>query len=279
MYMPTLYKSLTALLALSASACSAIIPDVPPDFALPVREILLHTACELQQALASLDTPEFRRFKARQWLITVALTPKTDTNLNLSAGWTRKDPFNNPIRFTTWAISGPGLQFDTKGQRTSGVNFVFKSGELIDDRQLPCELATPSLHALAQHLGVGSWLHRTASAMNVAPSASVDKPSYNTDITIKFAGNGSYTFTFPRGTDLSSFGGSYTLDEQLNIAMAPLAPTPRRIAVVTLPHGDNFGTPEAASLAVRSTIAVETARQRLDVLQLEQAIRSLQPLQ
>jgi hypothetical protein len=271
-------KGASVAFGIFAGGCSGIIPDVPPDFALPVQEILLHTACELQGALISLDTPEFERFKPRQWLITVSLTPKVDTNVNASAGWTRKNPFvGTPVRFVTWAVSGPGLQFDTKGQRTSGVNFTFKSRELIKDNTLRCDLATPSYHALAQHLGVGAWLRRTAAAMDVAASADIDKPSYNTDITIKLSGNGTYTYTFPPGTDLASLGASYALDEQLNILMTPL-PTPGKpLKVVTLPSGDNFGNPKRISVAVPSTITVESATQRLDVIQLEQAIRALQP--
>src|ERR1700716_3026097 len=84
--------------------CS-VIPDIPPDFALPVREILSQTACELQDAFLSLDSsPDFRRFNARKWLITMSLAPKVDTDVNANGGWTRKNPFSgNPSRFTTWA--------------------------------------------------------------------------------------------------------------------------------------------------------------------------------
>jgi hypothetical protein len=269
--------SVAAIIGSLSGACS-IIPSLPPDFALPVQDILLHTACELQEALISLDTPEFKRFKARQWSIAVSLQPRVDTGLNVSGGWTRKNPFlGNPTTFTTWAISAPGLLFDVKAWRSGGVSFNFKSSAaLMNDKRLPCDVSTPSYHALAQHLGVGSWLRRTAAAINIASTAEIDKPTFTSDITIKLAANGSYTFTFPPGTDLAAFGGSYTLDEQLLISMTALPPTPKPITVVTLPHGDNFGDPKRVTVEVPTTFAVESAKQRLDAIQLEQAIRNLQ---
>jgi hypothetical protein len=135
------------------------------------------------------------------------------------------------------------------------------------DKVLQCPPPIPSLHVLAQHLGVEAWLRRTAEAMTIASSANIDKPTYNTEITIKFAANGSYTFTFPPGTDLATFGGSYILDEQLNISMAPIS---KKISVVTLPVGQTFGAD-----AITST-QEQAAQSRLDLIQLEQAIRSIQ---
>lgn len=250
--------------------CS-IIPDVPPDFALPVQEILQHTSCELQHAFRVLSSdPAYRRFKAGQWLVTIALTPKVDTDANASGGFTRKNPWiGNPDRFVTWNVSGPGIQFDAKGERTSGINYTFKSNELMKDKTLVCP-ASLTAHALTQHLGVGEWLARTAAAMNVASSAGIDKPSYNSDITIKFAANGSYTYTFPPGSNLASFGGSYTLDEQLNISMAPIADK-QILRVTTLPLGEPYDKP------VVSSVAVQNAQTRLDLQAIESAIRKLQP--
>jgi hypothetical protein len=54
------------------------------------------------------------------------------------------------------------------------------------------------------------------------------------------SGHGSYTYTFPLGADLAAFGGSYAVDDQLNISMAPIEKTP--ISAVTLPSGTNFST-------------------------------------
>lgn len=267
------------VLALVLGGC-AIAPDLPPDVALPIQEILQHTSCELQHAFRTLASdPIYARFKPGQWLVTISLTPKVDTDANASAGFTRKNPFvGNPIRFVTWSFSGPGLQADVKGERTGGVNFTFKSNELMKDKILLCP-ASPSTHALAQHLGVGEWLVRTASAINIASSADIDKPTYDTDITIKFNGNGSYIYTFPAGTDLAAFGGSYSLDEQLNISMAPIAPK-QTLVVVSLPAGQDLkkdGTPPNQVLT--STVSVQSAQQRLDIIQLQQELRRLQTLQ
>lgn len=251
---------------------------MPPDFALPIQEILLRTTCELKEALSSLQLPEYQRFNPRQWVINVSLQPKVDTNVNFSGGWTRKVPYeNSPARFVTWALSTPGLQLDLKGQRSGSITFAFdSSGQLMDDKDLDCTVSTPSLHALAQHLGVGSWLRRTAVALSVAPSAKPDKPTYNTTVTIKFAANGSYTFTFPPGTDLAALSGSYTLEEQLNISMVPIPPKPKPIVVVTLPQGDNFGRPVSRVIFAPVVTPLDDAKRRLDVIELEQAIRNLQ---
>lgn len=257
-----------ACAAIGLQGC-ALVPDVPPDLALPIKEILAQTTCELRETFISLSrSPTLQRFQADQWLVNVSITPKVNTNVNGSAGWTRRSPFlGNPTRFTTWAISGPGLQLDAKAERNSGITFFFRSSDLMRDRVLQCPPPIPSLHVLAQHLGVEAWLRRTAEAMDIASSVNIDKPTYNTDITIKFAANGSYTFTFPPGTDLATFGGSYTIDEQLNISMAPI---PRKITVVTLPVGQIF-----RGEAITST-QEQAAQSRLDLIQLEQAIRSIQ---
>jgi hypothetical protein len=268
-------KSCSALAALITGGCSAIIPDVPPDLALPVQEILTHTACELQGAFRSLDRQEYTRFHAKRWLVTVTLAPKVDTNVNISGGLTRRNPYlNNPTRFVTWALSGPGVQFDAKGARSGAINFTFVSAKLMADERLQCNAQNPSLHALAQHLGIGAWLERSAVAILAAPSAEIDRPVFNTDITIKMSGNGSYTYTFSPGTDLATLGGSYTVDEQLNISMAPIEEK-TSVSAVTLPSGTNFVTDTKTSRQISSSAPVEAARSRLDTIQLEQAIKSL----
>src|SRR4051794_28586841 len=111
-----------ALLGFAVGGC-AMLPDIPPDFVLPVDEILAQAACELRDTLIYLDrSPQLKRFKPREWLITINIAPKVDTNINAAVGWTRKSPFvGSPTRVTTWAISGPGIQGDAKGQRSSGV--------------------------------------------------------------------------------------------------------------------------------------------------------------
>jgi hypothetical protein len=261
--------------AILAGACSNLVPDLPPDFALPMQEILLQAACELQYALRVLDVPEYQRFKARKWLIAVTLQPKVDTDLALSLGATRRVPTElNAIRVTTWVIGQlPGAQVDYRAERTGAVTFNFKSNELIADTKLPCDQQTPTLHVLAQHLGVGQWLYRTVEAVNATPSGLIDKPSYTTDITIKFSGTGSYTYTFPHGTDFATLAGSYSLDEQLNILMTEL--TDNKIVAVTLPSGDKNGFVIPSKPPEATTASVQAARERLDVIQLDQTLRSL----
>jgi hypothetical protein len=259
------------------SGC-ALVPDVPIDLVLPVTEILAHSACELRRALNELDRdPAYRRFRPRNWLITISIAPTTDTDLNASGGFTRR--VGNASRFTTWALSGPGAFVDAKGDRAASVTYTFKSPELMAD-EVVCFYsdATPTIHLLTRHLGIGNWLRRTATALTASRSALIDKPVYNTDITIKIAANGSWSYTFPAGLNLASAGASYSVDERLNISMAPYEP-PRNITAVTLPAGDNFGHPVAATRPLQSSESVQAARDRLDIIQLEQAIRSLQQSQ
>ena len=260
------------LIASVSTACS-IVPDLPPDLTFPMKEILLHTACELQVALRTFDTPQFKRFNARKWLITVALNPKTDADITPALGLTRKVPIvANAARVTSWALNSPGLQFDMKTERSGGMGFVFKSPGLIGDNTLPCDSTSPSYHALTQHLNIREWLGRSVDAMYVTGTAELDKPTYDSDVTIKFSANGSYTYTFPHGTDLASLSGSYTVDEQLNITFAPLNTTPP-FTVVTLPRGGKGFEPNNA--APVSTTAVPDAQARTDLIRIEQAIRKL----
>jgi hypothetical protein len=250
----------------------AIVPDVPPDITFPMNEILLHTACELRDALRTFDTPEFKRFNARKWLITVGLNPKTDAEITPAFGLTRRVPTRaNAIRFTSWALNSPGIQLDVKTERSGAIGFVFKSSDLMKDNTLPCNYSAPSYHALVQHLGIRAWLGRSIDAVYVTGTAELDKPIYDTDITIKFSGNGSYTYSFPAGTDLASLSASYTVDEQLNITFAPLNVTPS-FTVLTLPrNGKGF----VRSEILQPSTAVPEAQVRTDLSRIEQAIRKL----
>jgi hypothetical protein len=266
----TAFRGICAALLVAALGACAVIPDIPPDFALPVRAIVAQTSCELRDAFIALDTtPEFKRFKARQWQVSIALLPRTEVDLTASGGLTRRT-LNNPLRFTTWALSGPGVQLDDKGIRSSGISYNFVSGKLMADRTLVCPPDYPSIHALAQHLGVGRWLFRSAETLSVASSLSVDKPVYNSEITIKLSANGSYTFTFPAGTNLASFAGSYSLDEQLNISMVPI-PDKETLTVTSLPNSD-----QQYRKPVTSTVVVVSPEVRQDLQGIETAIRRLQ---
>jgi len=258
-----------ALLVACLGACG-VIPDIPPDFALPVRAIVAQTSCELRDAFVAINaTPEFKRFKAKQWQVSINLLPRTEVDLSASGGLTRRS-LNNPLRFTTWALSGPGALLDDKGIRSSGITYNLVSGRLMADRTLVCPPEYPSIHVLAQHLGVGRWLFRSAETLSVASSLSADKPNYNSEITIKLSANGSYTFTFPAGTDLANFGGSYSLDEQLNISMIAI-PDKETLTVTSLPNSDQQYTKP-----VTSTVVVVSPEVRQDLQSIETAIRRLQ---
>jgi hypothetical protein len=265
----TAFRGIYAALLVGSLGACAIVPDIPPDFALPVRAIVAQTSCELREALVAIDTtPELKRFKAKQWQVGITLLPRTEVDLTASGGLTRRT-LNNPLRFTTWALNGPGVQLDDKGIRSSGITYNFVSAKLMADRTLVCPPEYPSIHALAQHLGVGRWLFRSAETLSVASSLSADKPVYNSEITIKLSANGSYTFTFPAGTDLASFGGSYSLDEQLNISMIPI-PDKETLKVTSLPNSQQYTKP------VTSTVVVVSPEVRQDLQGIETAIRKLQ---
>jgi hypothetical protein len=269
-----------ALLCVSLCGC-AVIPDVPPDFALPIRDILVNSSCELKAAFlaladpAALDAATFKRFKPQQWLITLSLTPRVDTDFAPGIGGTRKT-LASTTKFATWAISAPGIQLDDKATRTGGVAYTYKSKDLMSDTTLDCHNQSPTLIALTLELGVKQWLLRTASAMRVSRSVNIDKPSFNSEFTIKLGGNGSWTYTFAPGTDLLSLAASYSLDVQFNIGMVPLADK-KQLHLVSLPAGQdltNGNAPEQRPLVSSTTL--DAAQYRLDTLQLEQAIRNIQ---
>jgi hypothetical protein len=265
----TAFRGICAALFVACLGACAVIPDIPPDFALPVRAIVAQTACELHDAFIAIDaTPELKSFKAKQWQVSIALLPRTEVDLTASGGLTRRT-LNNPTRFTTWALNGPGVQLDDKGIRSSGISYNFASGKLMADKTLVCPPEYPSIHSLAQHLGVGRWLFRSAETLSVASSLSADKPVYNSEVTIKFSANGSYTFTFPAGTDLASLSGSYSLDEQLNISMVPIADK-EVIHVTSLPNSQQYSKP------VVSNVQVVSPEVRFDLQGIETAIRKLQ---
>jgi hypothetical protein len=265
-----------AALSVSASAC-AIMPDLPPDWAMPQREILLHAACELQLALRGLDgRTNPRQFDARNWTIKVTLNPKVDADVQPGAGLTRKNPFaGGPARFVTWVVgSGSGYTLDVRGGRSGSIDFAFDSGVLIDDANLPCERETPSYHALTKNLGIQNWLYRSVDAMILTGSA-IDKPSFSPDVFIRFNGTSSYTYTSPPGTDLLSLSGYYQLLETLNINLAA-KPRFEKLVVVTLPSGGPGSTKNLTDATIPSTAAI-LVDQRSDLQQIEQAIKNLRP--
>jgi hypothetical protein len=138
---------------------------------------------------------------------------------------------------------------------------------------LDCKNQSQTYQDLAR-LGVGKWLQRTVRDASVAPMAKIDKPTFSTDITIKFSGSGGYSYAFPFGSDTASISGSYQVDEILGILMTPLASPSRSFEIVTLPVGEDF-TKRTALVPRASTVStLQEAKSRLDVIQLDQSFRN-----
>jgi hypothetical protein len=251
------------------------MPDLPPDWALPMQEILLHSACELQAALRGLNgRTNPKQFDATAWNIKITLNPKMDADLQPGLGLTRKVPFTSgATTFSTYVIgSGNGVTTDMHGNRTGSVDFKFDSAALIKDEKLPCDQETPSYHSLTKHLGIRDWLYRSADAMNLTDS-SIDNPSFSADVMIKLSGTGSWTYTFPPGTNLVSLSGYYTLDESLNITLTAKTKV-TVIKVVTLPVGGPGAPRNRVNAAVPSTAAVYEDQQS-SLQQIRQQLQNL----
>jgi hypothetical protein len=127
------YLARVAVVALSLSAGNcAIMPDLPPDWALPMQEILLHTACELQFALRDINGhSDPKLFDPTGWNIKVTLNPKVDADIQPGAGLTRKLSTANAAKFSNLVIGpGNGVTADMRGNRTGSVDFKFDSDAL-----------------------------------------------------------------------------------------------------------------------------------------------------
>lgn len=258
----------------TASCCfltgCVALPELPGDRELPVREILQHTACELQDGFRSLTLPGYSKAKATRWLVAVKLTPKIDDEATLGFGRTWKSSGSSAAKLVTWVLgTAPGLQLDAKSEDFAIVSYNLKSSDLIDDNTLICDRNAGTYHTLARHLGIDSWLRRTVAAMDATQMATIDAPGFTADISIKFSGNGTYTYAFPLGNDLVSFGGNYIVDERLDITMTEIKQTYR---VATLP-GNSRSKVTASSIS--HAAAVEDAKARLDILQLQQSLSNL----
>ena len=277
--MPSIWTVFAGLIVSGMVAACSILPSLPSDeydrVTLPVHEIVLRSACELQAAFNSIPLSEYKRFDPRKWLVSVTLWPKVDTEITPGFALTRLVPTTPKAPTLTTLSVGPATQLDGKGERVGIVVYSYKSAKLMTDKEMDCTPATPSMNALAQHLGVGEWLRRTIAAAEGVNSAKVDKPQFNSDITIKFSATGGYSFVFPAGSEGATLFGSYALDEQLNIAMTEIAATTKTVTAVTLPVGEKF-TPSDIQKYTVSTVTT-SAQSQMDLLQLQQAIQNIQP--
>lgn len=257
-----------------AGGCS-MIPAVPGDFSLPVREILQHAACELRGAFVELSKPEYAAFKAGNWLIAIKLTPKTDLDVNGGLGLTGRSTTITGLKyFTNWAlgsVGAPGAAIDAKGSRVAAVTFKMSSKELLNPKnQLICPVDSPRYHALAEHLGIGEWLVRLVQAKDYAVGslASLDTPTYSSQIVTKFSANGNFTYSFPFGTNFGAISGYYNLDQTLDITLTPDT-TGQKILVQTLPRDGKFKDQPATQVLLPSLASPE---QKLDATLNQQGI-------
>jgi len=240
-------KRIVCLVAVTALGGCSIIPPVPDDYSLPVREILQHTACQLQAAFVELNSdPQYASFKPTKWLISVKLTPKTDSEINGGLGATGKSTSLSGTKyFNNWAfgsVGAPAAAVDAKGTRNASITFKMTSKDLLHPKEkLICPVESPRIHVLLENLGITNWLTRLVKAKNkaVGSLATFDAPTYSSEILVKFSGNGSFTYTFPFGTSFGALSGSYDMDETLDITLSP-AGGGGQISVQTLPKGGMF---------------------------------------
>src|SRR5262249_25385003 len=161
-------------------------------------------------------------FGASKWLIAIKLSPKADAQISGGVGLTGKSTSLSGAKyFNTWAlgsVGGPGANAEGKGTRTGSVVFKTSSKELLDPKShLICPVVSPRYHVLAEHLGIGEWLVRLVQAKDFAVGslATIDTPTYSSQIFVKFSGNGNFVYTFPFGTNFAALSGFYDLDQTL----------------------------------------------------------------
>lgn len=255
--------------------CS-IIPPMPDDTSLPVREILQHTACELRYAFVRLSAPQYSSFKANKWLVAIKLSPKMDSEINGGVGSTGKSTTLSAAKyFNNWtfgSVGSPGGAVDAKGTRDVSITFKTSSKELISNpkNQLICPVDSPRAHVLTEHLGIGEWLIRLVEAKDTAMGslAKLDSPTYSSQIFVKFSGNGSFTYSFPFGTAFGALSGSYDMDETLLITLSPDTSSSGTLVVQTLPVGGNFKDgPDRVTVTSRVN-----AQEKLDTTTNQQSI-------
>jgi hypothetical protein len=120
-------------------------------------------------------------------------------------------------------------------------------------------------------LAIRDWLVRAVQASAMAASK-IDNPSFTAEVVIKFTGTGSWTYTFPPGTDLLTLSGYYQLDENLNITFTTKMKT---VTVVTLPiGGPDRDTPNRAREPFASTATI-LEDQQSSLQQIRQQLQNL----
>jgi len=266
------------------SGCG-IAPDLPNEAEMPVQDILTHAVCELRESFGYFKNngASYPNFKADEWAISITLDPKVDTDLSLKFGMLGKSTIRPaPVHYATWTLgSTPGVEFDSKGHREGSVAFPLTSAKLLELKNpkdptsgykypLVCSDDHVLEFNLTRHLGIQEWLERVIPQGYAGAIATLDKPTYTTELITKFdAGAAGPTFYARYLTYNGSAYGSWTADVILTVL---LTPQPKQVAVKTLPEG----TPIAKSAAAPLKHAVsEDSLQRLDQIQTETLLRNL----
>jgi hypothetical protein len=267
-------KKIIPCIALSSlgGAC-AIMPDLPPDWAMPQREIVLHAACEVQSALRAIalqHTPK-KVFDPDGWTVKISLNPKIDADIAPGVGITRRAPDSTTAtRFASLVLGGPnGATLEMRGERTGNLDFDLDSSKLIRD-DLGCAYEPFLLHSLTKTIGIEKWLLRSVDAA-VLSHSKIDKPSFSAEVFMKFNGSGSYTYNFPAlATDLATISGYYQLDEILNVNLIANPPAVK-ISAVTLPsNGNAFASQGPAA----PSVMFSTQQTNANLQQILQAIQN-----
>ncbi|WLC16285.1 hypothetical protein [Bradyrhizobium diazoefficiens] len=254
-----------------AGGC-AIMPELPVDWAMPQREIVLHSACEVQSALRAiaLSHPPKKVFDPDGWTVKITLNPKVDADIQPGVGLTRRQPASaTASRFASWVVGGGnGATLEMRGERTGSLDFDLDSSDLLRD-DLGCEHEPFSLHSLTKTIGIESWLVRSVDAAILSHSR-LDKPSFSSEVVMKFNGSASYTYNFPTATDLVTMGGFYQLDEILNVNLVAKTPTVR-ISAITLPSN---GKAFASQGSPAPSVTFSTQQTNASLQQILQAIQN-----
>ena len=268
------FRKVPFLVALSGVVAGcAIMPDLPPDWAMPQSEIVLHSACEVQSALRVIAQGNLPNtvFDPDGWTVKITLNPKVDADIIPGVGLTRRQPTNPAAkRFASLVLGGAsGATDEMRGERTGSLDFVLDSKKLRND-DLGCEHEPFLLHSLTKSIGIEDWLIRSVDA-SVLSHSKIDKPSFSAEAFVKFSGAGSYTYTFPAGTDLATLSGYYQLDETLNVNLTAKTPTVKITAVTLPPNGNGFVKNQGP---LEPSVVSTLQEQRADLQQIQQAIQN-----
>lgn len=270
-----------------------ILPSLPDDYQFPIDEILRYTTCELKFAYGELDNIDKKRFNAADYTVAIALQPKVDAEYTLKAGLTGKNTTVSKF-VNSWALGAatagvaPGAGIDARTHQDGKVSYNVKSVDLIDkagDFPVDCKTWSPAAHSLTENLQIRQWLLSSTKATLARGNGLtvVDNQGFTAEVYIKYDIGGTFTYTFPFGTDFASASGQYWTDQFLTITITHNATKQVAIYTNTLPSDDFDTKGNRVWKPTRSRVSFEVApggispdtKMRLDLLQLQQSIQNL----